>query len=51
VKWKELMETLIGKKIEVLRYDHIEEYKDSFIKFGQNNGIETHFTYGKDSVA
>ena len=32
-------------------YDHVEEYKDSFLQFGQNNGIETHFTDGKDGVA
>jgi len=35
----------------VLRYDHVEEYKDSFLQFGLNNGIETHFTDRKDGVA
>jgi len=35
----------------VLRYDHVEEYKDSFLQFGQNNIIETHFTDEKDGVA
>ena len=30
VKWKELMENQTGRKIKVLRYDHIEEYKDFF---------------------
>jgi len=35
----------------VFRYDHVEEYKDSFLKFGQNNGIVTHFTNGKEGVA
>ena len=35
----------------MLRYDHVEEYKDSFLQFGQNNDIETHFTNEKDGVA
>ena len=34
----------------MLRYDHVEEYKDSFLQFGQNNGIVTHFTNGKDGL-
>jgi len=51
VKWKELMENQTGRKIKVLRYDHVEEYKNSFLQFGQNNGIVTHFTNGKDGVA
>jgi len=28
----------------MLRYDHVEEYKNSFLQFGQNNAIKTHFT-------
>jgi len=51
VKWKNLMENQTDKKIKALRYDHVEEYKNSFLQFGQNNGIETHFTYEKDGVA
>ena len=35
----------------MLRYDHIEEYKDCFLQFGQNNGIVTHFKNEKDGVA
>jgi len=35
----------------VLWYDHVEKYKDYFQQFGQNNGIVTHFTNGKDGVA
>ena len=35
----------------MLRYDDVEEYKDFFLQFGQNNGIETHFTDGLDGVA
>ena len=27
VKWKELMDNQTGRKIKVLQYDHIEEYK------------------------
>jgi len=46
-----MMENHIGRKIKVLRYDHVEEYKDSFLQFDQNNGIETHFTDEKDGVA
>jgi len=38
VKWKNLMKNQTGRKIKVLRYDHIEEYKNSFLQFGQNNG-------------
>ena len=51
VKWKELMEYQTGEKIKVLRYDHVRKYKDSFLQFGQNNSIETHFTNRKDGVA
>jgi len=51
VKWKELMENQTSRKIKVLRYDHVEEYKDSFLQFSQNNGIITHFINGKDGVA
>jgi len=36
---------------KVLWYDHIEEYKDYFLQFGQNNGIVAHFTNRKDGVA
>ena len=48
---KEADEESIGRKIKVLRYDHVGEYKDFFLQFGQNNGIKTHFTYEKDGVA
>ena len=50
MKWKKQMENHTGRKIKMLRYDHVEEYKDSFLQFCQNNGIETHFTDGKDGV-
>jgi len=50
VKWKELIENQIGRKIKVLRYDYVEEYKDSFLQFGQNNGIIIHLTNGKDGA-
>ena len=45
------MKNQTGKKIKVLWYYHVEKYKDSFLQFGQNNGIETHFTDEKDGVA
>jgi len=34
VKWKNMMKNQTGRKIKVLRYDHVEEYKDSFLQFG-----------------
>ena len=45
------MKNQTGRKIKVLRYDHDEEYNDTFLQFGQNNGIVIHFTNGKDGVA
>ena len=51
MKWKNLMKNQISRKIKVLRYDHIEEFKDSFLQFGQNNSIVTHFINGKDGIA
>ena len=45
------MKNQTSRKIKVLRYDHVEEYKDSFLQFGQNNGIEAHFTDEKDGIA
>jgi len=45
------MENQTCRKIKVFRYDHVEEYKNVFLQFGQNNGIETHFTDRKDGVA
>ena len=50
LKWKKLMENQTCKKIKVLRYDHDEEYKDSFLQFGQNNAIVSHFTNEKIGV-
>ena len=35
----------------MLWYDHVEEYKGSFLQCGHNNGIITHLTNGKDGVA
>ena len=35
----------------MLRYDHVEKNKDSFLQFSRNNAIETHFTDEKDGVA
>ena len=35
----------------MLQYDHVEEYMDSFLQFGQNNGIIIHFINGNDGIA
>ena len=35
----------------MLRYDYVEEYKGSFLQFGEDNCIVTYFTNGKDVVA
>ena len=45
------MENQTGRKTNVPQYDHVEKYKDSFLQFGQNNGIVTDFTNEKDGVA
>ena len=45
------MENKKCRKIKVLRYDHVEEYEDSFLQFSKNNGIVTHFTNGKFGAA
>ena len=45
------MENQTCRKIKVLQYDHIEEYNNSFLQFGQSNSIETHFTDEKDGIA
>jgi len=34
-----------GRKIKVLQFDHVGEYKDRFLQFSQNNDI--HFTVRK----
>ena len=46
-----LMENQTGRKVKELSYDHVEEFMNSFLKFGQNNGIMTHFTNEKDGLA
>ena len=51
MKQNELMENKTGRKIKVFRYDHVEEYKDSFLQFGPNNCILIHFTNEKNGVA
>ena len=35
----------------MLRCDHVGEYKDLFLQFGQNNDIVTHFTNENIGVA
>ena len=39
VKWKDMMEKQIGRKIKELQIDNVERYKNQFLQFGQNNGI------------
>jgi len=41
------MEKLISRKIKVLQFDNVGEYKDLFLQFGQNNDIGIHFTVRK----
>jgi len=45
------MEKHTCRKIKVLQFDHVGEYKDQFLQFGQNNGISIHFTVEKHEVA
>jgi len=40
-----------GRKIKALQFDHVEKYKDHFLRFDQNNGISIHFTVEKHGVA
>ena len=48
---KKLMEKQTSKKIKVSQFDHVGEYKDQFLQFGQNNGIGIHFTEGIHGLA
>ena len=42
------MEKQTGRKIKVLQFNNVSEYKrDQFLRFGQNNGIDMHFTVRK----
>ena len=45
------MEKQTGRKIKFMpQFDHVGEYKDRFMSFGQNNDIAIHFTVGKHGV-
>ena len=46
VKWKDMMKKQTSRKINELQIDNVERYKDQFLRFDQNTGIETHFTNG-----
>jgi len=37
-------------KIKMLQVDHVEEYKDQFLRFSQNTSIDFHFIIGKHWV-
>jgi len=45
------MEKQNGKKIKMFQIDNIGEYKDQFLQFGLNNGIDIYFTIGRHGVA
>ena len=45
------MEKQTGRKIKELQIDNIERYKNQFLQFGQNIGIDTHFTDGIHGLA
>ena len=51
VKLKDMMEKQTGTKIKELQIDNIERYKNQFLQFGQNTGIDTHFTDGIHKLA
>jgi len=46
-----MMEKQTGRKIKVLQIDSIGEYKDQFLRFGQNNGIDIYFKISKHGLA
>jgi len=50
VEWKNMIEKQTVKKIKVLQIDNIEEYKNQFLQFIQNNWIDIHFKIGKHDV-
>jgi len=44
VKWEDMMEKQIGRKIKELQIGNVERYKNQCLRFGQNTRIGTHFT-------
>ena len=44
VKWKDMMEKKIGRKIKEVQIGNVEKYKNQFLQFGQDTGIGTRFT-------
>ena len=45
-----MMEKQTNRKIKVLQINNVGEYKDQRLQFGQNTGIEIHFTIEKHGV-
>ena len=45
------MEKQTSRNNKMLQFDHVGEYKDQFLQFGQNSGIGIHFTVGKHEGA
>ena len=50
VQQKKLMEKQTGETIKVPQFDHVGEFKDRFLQFGQNNNIGIHFTVRKHEM-
>ena len=46
-----MMEKQTGRKIKELQINNVEKYKNRFLQFGQNTGIDTHFTNGIQELA
>jgi len=42
---------MTGRKIKELQIDNVERYKNQFLQFGQNTGIDTHFINGIHELA
>ena len=46
-----MMKKHTGRKIKVLQIDSVGKYKDQFLRFDQNTGVDIHFTNGIHGVA
>jgi len=51
VKWKDMMEKQTGRKFNELQIDNIENHKNQFLQFDQNNGIGIRFIDGIHELA
>jgi len=48
---EEIIWNQTGRKTKVLQIDNVREYRNQFLQFRQNNGIDLHFKIGKHGVA